>query len=364
MKIKKSKRRNSQLKLESQVFSREKKVHKTKSSNNLMDEISSHSKARHKLNAFTRRVQARHEVKGNELNQEQEAHVAARAVVTGQKPVAIKGNGPSGVIRRRMQAEPTNSRGPLNVDLSSTLDRNHGGGRSLNFGERSFFESRFRRNFGAVRVHTGTNAQEMAEAMGARAFTLGQDIYFNQNQYQPDSHEGRELLAHELTHTIQQRGKKNHVQKSSLFEPEENTQTMPSPRWIGIHSKRGKAFTITKQIQQDLNTGEKYETGRYGLCREVAQSDIIDFSNGKMLYIPNGSWIKASFPRGAMNVLRGPLLIGSGLNLDLDMDDLSLSNNFETENREKKPGKKKKNKKSKKPKKPKKNKGRPKGKKK
>jgi hypothetical protein len=71
---------------------------------------------------------------------------------------------------------------------------------------RGFMEPRFGRDFGTVRVHAGPRAAAAAEALGARAFTVGRDIFFNAGQYQPRARTGRQLLAHELTHTVQQTG--------------------------------------------------------------------------------------------------------------------------------------------------------------
>jgi hypothetical protein len=69
---------------------------------------------------------------------------------------------------------------------------------------RAFFEPRFGLDLRHVRVHTDAQAGEMARAVHARAFTHGQDIYFAPNQFDSSSEEGRKLIAHELTHTIQQ----------------------------------------------------------------------------------------------------------------------------------------------------------------
>ncbi len=81
-----------------------------------------------------------------------------------------------------------------------------GGGQPLSQSERTFFEPRFGTDFSQVRIHTDSRAVENARAVNARAFTLGQNIVFGAGQYQPTATEGRRLLAHELTHTIQQEG--------------------------------------------------------------------------------------------------------------------------------------------------------------
>lgn len=71
---------------------------------------------------------------------------------------------------------------------------------------RSFFEARFGADFSGVRVHVDTLAQQSAGEMHARAYTVGNDVVFGAGQYSPATQHGRHLLAHELTHVIQQRG--------------------------------------------------------------------------------------------------------------------------------------------------------------
>jgi hypothetical protein len=59
-------------------------------------------------------------------------------------------------------------------------------------------------DFGNVNIHTGGDANHVNEAVQARAFTTGSDIFFRDGEYNPESSSGRELLAHELTHVVQQ----------------------------------------------------------------------------------------------------------------------------------------------------------------
>jgi Domain of unknown function (DUF4157) len=70
---------------------------------------------------------------------------------------------------------------------------------------RSLLEPRFGHNFSQVRVHADAEADRLARGYDASAFAIGQDVYFREGQYNPDSASGLHLLAHELTHTIQQR---------------------------------------------------------------------------------------------------------------------------------------------------------------
>jgi len=78
-------------------------------------------------------------------------------------------------------------------------------GRPLDATTRDFFEPRFHQDFSQVRVHTGGAAASSAEALAARAYTAGHDIVFANGQYAPHSSAGQRLLAHELTHVVQQR---------------------------------------------------------------------------------------------------------------------------------------------------------------
>ena len=78
-------------------------------------------------------------------------------------------------------------------------------GQPLEAATRGFMESRFGHDFGSVRIHNDAAAARSAEAVGALAYTVGQDIVFGGGQYAPRNTPGRALLAHELAHVVQQR---------------------------------------------------------------------------------------------------------------------------------------------------------------
>jgi len=88
--------------------------------------------------------------------------------------------------------------------LAAQVAAVRGSGHSLAGGVRSFFEPRLGHDFAAVRVHTDGRASESASSIGARAYTVGRDIVFGAGHYAPDTASGRWLLAHELTHVVQQ----------------------------------------------------------------------------------------------------------------------------------------------------------------
>jgi hypothetical protein len=90
-----------------------------------------------------------------------------------------------------------------NALLQRLLDT---GGTPLPSAVRADMEQRFDRDFGAVRMHTGPDAALLNRVMGASALTSGADIFFGAGAYAPDSPAGRQLLAHELAHVVQQAG--------------------------------------------------------------------------------------------------------------------------------------------------------------
>ena len=84
-------------------------------------------------------------------------------------------------------------------------------GQPLDPATRAFMEPRFARDFSHVRVHTGAVAEESAKQINARAYTVGQNIVFGDGRYTPGTQSGRSLIAHELTHVLQQSALSDHA---------------------------------------------------------------------------------------------------------------------------------------------------------
>ena len=98
------------------------------------------------------------------------------------------------------------SMGSTSGDLNeiASIMQSTGKGSSLPDNMNQFMGNAFGSDFSDVNIHTGSDAVQMNTQLGARAFTHGNSIYFNKGQYAPDSSEGKKLLAHELTHVVQQ----------------------------------------------------------------------------------------------------------------------------------------------------------------
>ena len=94
----------------------------------------------------------------------------------------------------------------VSPEMDKAIQRARGGGQAMDSGTRSRMEPAFGADFSGVRVHTDAQADVLSESLSARAFTTGKDIFFRQADYNPGSSSGRELIAHELTHVVQQNG--------------------------------------------------------------------------------------------------------------------------------------------------------------
>ena len=94
--------------------------------------------------------------------------------------------------------------GVLSGEVETAVASAKSGGRPLDDTIRAPMEQAFQADFSGVKIHTGGEADSLNRSLNARAFTSGQDVFFRSGEYNPGSTGGQELLAHELTHTIQQ----------------------------------------------------------------------------------------------------------------------------------------------------------------
>ncbi len=97
-------------------------------------------------------------------------------------------------------------------------------GQPMEASMRAFMEPRFGHDFSQVRVHTDARSAESALGVNALAYTVGQDLVFGPGQYAPASPAGRRLLAHELTHVVQQAGRGRDGQGLSVGAPEDASE--------------------------------------------------------------------------------------------------------------------------------------------
>ncbi|MDB5086629.1 MAG: hypothetical protein JWR09_623 [Mucilaginibacter sp.] len=105
--------------------------------------------------------------------------------------------------------------GPVSDSVSGRIKSSMGGGSPMQSNTKSFMESRFGTDFSDVKIHNGGESTELNRSLNAKAFTISNNIYFNNGQYQPETDSGKHLLAHELTHVVQQQGGSHNINRTS-----------------------------------------------------------------------------------------------------------------------------------------------------
>lgn len=156
---------------------------------------------------------------------------------------------------QRMIADP-----PAGGTGSSVTHTSHAGGERLPQDIRELMEARFGEDFGDVRVHADEEAATSTVELGAKAYTVGRDIYFGQGMYAPTGPEGQRLIAHELTHVVQQdRASGCPASEHELSEPTD-TAEREAEAVAETMEKGGRMPTIVsegKGIQRDVGWAQR-----------------------------------------------------------------------------------------------------------
>ena len=103
-----------------------------------------------------------------------------------------------------IQTKASGTPGPASDSVRQAIHSSRGGGSSMDASTHSFMSRRIGADFSGVKIHADNAAVQPNRELNARAFTVGNNIYFNEGQYQPHTDDGKRLLAHELTHVVQQ----------------------------------------------------------------------------------------------------------------------------------------------------------------
>lgn len=152
-------------------------------------------------------------------------------------------------------------------DLHIQLNRSRSGGQPLPEADRSFMEKRFGVDFSGVRIHTDGNAVQMNRGLNAEAFTYGRDIYFGAGGYSPGTSSGKRLLAHELTHVVQQKSI-NVFQSGKIVER--------IPHISNSSDKKTKAFQFYQTPDDPMIQFQRFRDCTPGITRAAMTQDQID----------------------------------------------------------------------------------------
>jgi hypothetical protein len=161
----------------------------------------------------------------------------------------------------------------LSANVEQNIQNSQGTGKRLEEGIREPMEREFNADFGGVKIHADGNSDRLNRSLNARAFTTGQDIYFKQGEYNPSNPQGQELLAHELTHVVQQNG--SQVRRSPQIQNTSTPLIQTKPALIHhrkgpekqdyarIYQKQAKGFQAIGRVDNDTKIEIGNETELY-----------------------------------------------------------------------------------------------------
>ena len=147
-------------------------------------------------------------------------------------------------------------------DLETRINAARGGGQPLDDSIRASLEPQFGHDFSDVKVHADAEANRLSLQLGAEAFTTGHDIFFKEGAYQPDSSSGKGLIAHELTHVVQQEGGTTTQVRQKAIEQSRSESTnivqrAPGDTIVGWHTNSISASSgfLKHQVGWNSSTG-------------------------------------------------------------------------------------------------------------
>jgi hypothetical protein len=136
--------------------------------------------------------------------EENKTHAAGDSRDSGQAVSALQSMVGNRAVQRLLAQRSGDEPYELDQDTEAHINNQRGGGQQLDEGMQKKMGSSLGHDFSSVRVHNSPEADGLNRQLGSKAFTTGSDIFFRQGQYDPNSSNGQELLAHEMTHVVQQ----------------------------------------------------------------------------------------------------------------------------------------------------------------
>ncbi|OYE02940.1 hypothetical protein CDG79_21330 [Nostoc sp. 'Peltigera membranacea cyanobiont' 232] len=215
---------------------------------------------------------------------EQEAdRVAAQVVQRINAPASVQSGEDETVQREKMETKDNEARlmrspilqrkssdGEMTAtpDMETSINRARGGGQPMANNIRQPMEQAFGADFSRVKVHTDAQSDRLNQSIQARAFTTGQNVFFRQGEYNPESREGQELLAHELTHVVQQNG------GAVLRSQSQAKREMP----LATSLKRDESINIEKKISTERLSSSKVHQGNKTRLSNNLKTNFESFS--------------------------------------------------------------------------------------
>jgi len=207
-----------------------------------------------------------------------------------------------------VQRQATEADAPSSLPPSVTEAMQSGGGEPLPETSRAQMENALGADLEGVRIHTSSLAARAAHDINAKAFTVGQNIYFGTGQYQPDAQTGQHLLAHELTHTVQQTNGRSLIQPDALISQpddplEREAETVAN--MVGQENQAAVSFQQSAPTQPRLATKPIVQRAWYDVITEGAEWVGGQIASGAEAAWEGAEWVGGQVASGAQAVWGG-----------------------------------------------------------
>ena len=234
-----------------------------------------------------------------------EEEEAVQAKAEEEEPIQAKAE-----EEEPIQAKAGSGGGVASQAVTAKINSTKGRGNPLPMATKGKMESAFGRDFSDVHIHKDTSSVELNKELHAQAFTHGKDIYFNSGKFNPENREGGHLLAHELTHVVQQN---NSVQKKVQLKAK---------------STRFQKDPVLEEVSDGKRTLKNGDSGMYVTKIEQGFSDLALYppTNVKENYDPPFVPVVEKFQAN-----NGKKITGEVDKQTFDVLDASFANNFKVE---------------------------------
>lgn len=166
--------------------------------------------------------------------------------------------------------------------IEQQINSTKGNGRHLSTKSNRIMSNAFGTDFSEVQIHTGQKASQLNQRLGARAFTYGNNIYFNSGEYRPDSSTGKSLLAHELTHVVQQTSPVNTNMISRTPDPSDPFD-LPAAESNELKRLTGNRIDRSASYYNDALLEVKIKVGRMLKAQKAAADAIFELAFGLLM---------------------------------------------------------------------------------
>ncbi|SIT43297.1 conserved hypothetical protein [Paraburkholderia ribeironis] len=153
--------------------------------------------------------------------------------------------------------------------IERSIESSRGGGSDMDHSTRTRMETAFGADFSGVRIHHDPESDELSQSLSARAFATGRDVYFRQGEYNPGTSGGRELLAHELTHVVQQTGG---IQRKMTVSQPDDPHEVEADQMAHAVMKQDQSGELDRQIA--AHAEEETGTGRH-LAKQAVNATLM-----------------------------------------------------------------------------------------